>query len=533
MKEHVRRVAAWVLTLLATALVLFALIAPNDLDDLDARAFLRIPVEALVFVALLLALPARARRYLAIPAGALLGALTLVKVADMGFLATLDRPFNLVLDWSFFGNAKDFLDQSFGRTGAVAAVVAAVVLAIAVPVLMTLAALRLTRLIRQHPTAATRTTAAFTVAWISFLVLGVQIAPDVPVAALTYDRAQQVRAGLNDKEEFAKLAAVDHFLHTPDDQLLTALRGKDILLTFVESYGRDAVEDPVYATQVGALLAEGNRRLVAAGYHSRSGWLTSSTTGGGSWLAQSTLTCGLWINNQQRYNNLVSSDRMTLNSAFRRAGWRTVAVKPGITRAWPEGDFFGYDKVYDLRNIGYRGPGFGFATMPDQFALSAFQRNEYGTPGRGPVMAEIALLSSHNPWAPIPRMVGWDEVGDGSIFHEIKKEGFSVDEVWKDDDRVREEYRRSIEYSLNTLISYVETYGKDNLVLVFLGDHQASPLIVGENASRDVPITIVAHDPAVLDRISSWGWQDGLKPTPQSPVWRMDEFRDNFLTAYG
>jgi hypothetical protein len=37
----------------------------------------------------------------------------------------------------------------------------------------------------------------------------------------------------------------------------------------------------------------------------------------------------------------------------------------------------------------------------------------------------------------------------------------------------------------------------------------------------------------VLDRISGWGWQDGLKPGPQAPVSRMDTFRDRFLTAFG
>ena len=55
----------------------------------------------------------------------------------------------------------------------------------------------------------------------------------------------------------------------------------------------------------------------------------------------------------------------------------------------------------------------------------------------------------------------------------------------------------------------------------------------GDKAGRDVPIAIVAHDPAVLNRISGWGWQEGLKPGPKAPVWRMDTFRDRFLTAYG
>ncbi len=48
--------------------------------------------------------------------------------------------------------------------------------------------------------------------------------------------------------------------------------------------------------------------------------------------------------------------------------------------------------------------------------------------------------------------------------------------------------------------------------MVFLGDHQPSPIASGANASHDVPITIVAKDPAVLERVTSWGWADGLRP---------------------
>ena len=48
-----------------------------------------------------------------------------------------------------------------------------------------------------------------------------------------------------------------------------------------------------------------------------------------------------------------------------------------------------------------------------------------------------------------------------------------------------------------------------------------------------MPITIIAHDPQVLDRISPWGWQDGMLPSPSAPVWPMDAFRDRFLSAYG
>jgi hypothetical protein len=37
----------------------------------------------------------------------------------------------------------------------------------------------------------------------------------------------------------------------------------------------------------------------------------------------------------------------------------------------------------------------------------------------------------------------------------------------------------------------------------------------------------------VIDQIAGWGWQDGMRPSPQAPVWRMNAFRDRFLTAFG
>ena len=170
--------------------------------------------------------------------------------------------------------------------------------------------------------------------------------------------------------------------------------------------------------------------------------------------------------------------------------------------------------------------------MPDQYAVAAFQRAERAAPDHPPLMAEITLVSSHAPWTPTPRLIDWDDVGDGSVFGPMAEQGDPPGAVWKDRTRLRAAYRQSIQYSLDTLISYVDTYGDDDLVLVFLGDHQPAPIITGPGASRDVPVTIVARDRAVLDRISGWGWQDGLRPGPRAPVWRMDAFRDRFLTAF-
>jgi hypothetical protein len=69
-------------------------------------------------------------------------------------------------------------------------------------------------------------------------------------------------------------------------------------------------------------------------------------------------------------------------------------------------------------------------------------------------------------------------------------------------------------------------------VLIVLGDHQPHTFVTGLGASHDVPVSVIAHDPNVLRQIAGWGWQDGLKPGPQAPVWQMNAFRDRFLSAF-
>jgi hypothetical protein len=535
----VRMVLGWLLTALAGALVLFALVAPNDLNRLTWQEFARIPVEAIIGAALILALPSKARRIAAVLIGAALGVLTILKIFDMGFFSVLVRPFNPVFDWISLKAAVDFVDASAGRAAAVGAVIGTVLLALGLIVGLTLAVLRLSRLVVDHQERATRAVRVLAILWVASMLFGSQLVPGVPVAdssasTMAYNHVVQFRTALHDKEIFARESAVDAFRDTPGDQLLTGLRGKDVVLTFVESYGRTAVQGPEFAPRIQPLLDEGTRKLHAAGFGARSGFLTSSTAGGGSWLAHGTTLSGLWVDNQQRYNTLVSSDRLTLNGAFQRADWRTVAVMPNVTQAWPEGEFFGYDHVYHSSNIGYQGPKFSWSAMPDQFTMSAFERLERARKDRGPVMAEIALVSSHAPWDPIPKAVDWNAVGDGSVFNSMSAPGDATDVILsRDPARVRDDYRNSLEYTLNNLISYVEHYGDDNLVLVFLGDHEPAPVATGDPASRDVPITIVARDPAVLERISGWGWTEGLRPDPHAPVWRMDAFRDKFLTAFG
>ncbi|MET7732639.1 CDP-alcohol phosphatidyltransferase [Streptomyces sp. NPDC005402] len=528
----------WALNILAALLVLGALLLPNKVTHLHLREFVRLPAEAILGAALALALPRRPRLALAVVSGAGLGVMTILNLLDMGFNDYLGRPFNPVLDWELLDDAQSYVADSMGGAVAVGAAVGAVVLVLLLVAVMTLAMVRLSGLLVLDRRVATRGTLLAATVWVTCYALGLQVfgtpLASEHTASLTALQAKQVVQTVRDEATFEKVAKVDAFGNTPGAQLVPDLRGKDMIFTFIESYGRSAVEDPAIAPGVDKTLATSTAALTKAGFHAKSGWLTSATYGGSSWLGHSTTLSGLWIDNQQRYRTVMASDHLSLTKAFKKTGdWDTVGVMPGVQKGWPEQKYYGLDKVYNAFQLGYQGPKFSWSTMPDQYALEAYQRQVHGKKRDKPLMSEIILTSSHQPWAPIPKMVDWDDLGDGSVFKAIQKAGTKPSEIIADSTRSKQEYGKSISYSVTSLTQWLERYGSDDTVLVFLGDHQPIARVSGENASRDVPISIIAKDPKVLDKIASWNWTDGLKPAHNAPVWKMSSFRDRFLTAYG
>ena len=109
-------------------------------------------------------------------------------------------------------------------------------------------------------------------------------------------------------------------------------------------------------------------------------------------------------------------------------------------------------------------------------------------------------------------------MGDGSVFDAMPARGDSAAEVWRDPARVRGAYGRSVAYSLDALVSFLAARrGDDDPVVVVLGDHQPASVVSGYGATHDVPVSVLARDPAVLRRIADWGWAPGLRPDPGAP----------------
>lgn len=533
--ERERRPRA-VVTVLAVVVLWAALLLPDRLAQIRPAAFAAVPVEGLVLVLLALVLPRRLRTPVAAAGGLLVGLVTVLKLLDVGFFEALDRPLNPVTDWTYVDSALSLLSDSIGGQPAAMVAVALALVGLGLLAVVPLASVRVAGAAARHRRRTAWTLAALSCVWVTAAATGLDVSRKQPIASArsvtaAYRTVSMVPSQLRDERQFAQAASEDPLRVSPPG-MLDGLRGKDVVVVFVESYGRTAVQDSWFAPEVTRVLDDGTARLRRAGFSTRSSWLTSPTFGGVSWLAHSTLQSGLWVDNQQRYDTLLASDRTTLSVAFGREGWHTVGFIPSNDQEWPQRSYYHWDDFYDSRNVGYEGPRFSYARMADQYALSFFQRRVLAPEHRRPVMAEIDLATSHNPWTPIPSLVDWSAVGDGSIFDPMPAQGPGPSEVWPDPTRVQQAYADSIVYTLSALISFVETYGDDDLVLVVLGDHQPWTIVSGEDPGHDVPISIISRDPRVMDRVGGWGWQPGLRPLPDASVARMDTFRDRFLSTF-
>jgi phosphatidylglycerophosphate synthase len=532
--RRLRKAFGVAMTVLAAVIVWIALVAPYQPRDFHLVDFFRVPLELIVVVGVALLLPKNPRRVFAIVAGVLLAVALVLKVINYETYTNFDRSFDPVGDITQINNAIFTLRATIGKSethwlikGTEFGIAVAIVV-------MVLAMLRVTWAATQDRRRVRHGLIGLSAVWVATWLFGLGFVTHTPIASsltagLVVNQAGAVVGDLDDRSAFATQIKRDPVAKTPTNRLLTALRGKDVLLVFVEAYGQVAVKGKSFSPSVDAALSQGDQRLAKAGFSSRSGYLTSPTFGGISWLAHSTLESGLWVNTQDRYNQLLKAKRLTLASAFKTAGWRTVDDVPSDNRPWPPGKrFYGFDTLYDRYQVGYHGPTFSYAAMPDQYIYSAFNRLELSKTHRKPLFAEIDTVSSHEPWTRVPREIPWSQVGNGSIYKTLS----AVTATRGNARQEQASYGKSIVYSLNTLTSFVQHAHDKNLVMIVLGDHQPQPIVSGVQPNHDVPISIISHDPKVLQAAKVWGWNTGLKPAATAPVWRMSAFRDKFLSAF-
>jgi len=520
--------------ILAAAILHLVLILPAHPAGLAWATLARVPLELPLLLLGLAALgrtPVGLSLHVGLTAG--LSGLVMLKATDIATVLALGRAFNPVADLALIAPAHELLSDAIGRAETAAALVAAGLSLVAIGWAIwwatgTFADAAPRRRAWRVPVALAAGLAGGGV--IADLAdrgpLPAQIA-EARSARLLAGKIATARATFRDLRAFRAAAASDPYAGVSG--LLDRI-DRDVILVFVESYGRTSLDTPLYADLHRATLAAGEERLTGLGLATASGLLASPTRGGQSWLAHASVANGLWIDGETRYRAVLASKRRTLYHLAAEAGFHTAAVMPQITSDWPESATMGFETVLEAADLGYEGESFNWVTMPDQFTYAALDRLLRGADRDRNLFVQVATGSSHAPWVPVPELVPWDAIGDGRIFNEMARSGDTPETVWKDRDRVRAQYRLAVDYALQAVLSYAAQQADDPPLLIVMGDHQAAGF-VAQDSRPDTPLHVIgpAH---LVERAMGWGLTPGLLPRDAAPVVRMDRLRDLFVAAF-
>ncbi len=292
----------------------------------------------------------------------------------------------------------------------------------------------------------------------------------------------------------------------------SAIRGADVLLLFVESYGAVSWERPAFAQALAASRAELDAAITDTGRGVVSTWLDSPTFGGESWLAHISLLSGTEIRDGGANLRLMAQQRDTLVKAFGREGWRTVAVMPGIRGAWPQGAFYGFDTIIDANAMPYEGPSFGWWDVTDQYCLALVDQREVAPANRPPAFIVFPTLSTHTPFTPTPPyQPDWSRMLTATPYDQAAlDETWGIQPDWLD---MGPDYVRALNYATRTFAGYLRQRAGHDLVLILIGDHQPPALVTGEGAPWTVPMHVITSRTALLDRLAARGFTRGLRPT--------------------
>lgn len=309
-----------------------------------------------------------------------------------------------------------------------------------------------------------------------------------------------------------------------------ALHGDDVLLIFVESYGRSTYDRPEFLSflrpvrdQLQAAIHDTGRDVVSA-------FVTSPTFGGQSVLAHLSLLTGIQVRDTREYGLMMTQHRPTLVSAFRAADYRAVALMPGNQHPWPEGSFYGFDHIYDAQQMSYRGPQFGWWHIPDQYSLEFLDVSLLQPHPRPPLFIFFPTLSTHMPFRPTPPVqADWSRMLTAHPYDAAPLQAsMARTPQWT---HLGESYVGAVRYFFETFASFLRRKADEHCVIILLGDHQPASSVSGPGASWDVPVHIISSRPAILDSLRAAGFKSGLSPSGPA-IGDMNQLTQMLLTAF-
>ncbi len=366
-------------------------------------------------------------------------------------------------------------------------------------------------------------------------------------AGLPRGRWVATRMRANATESWALYQEVHTALTTSGHEALLALpvvRRPDLLFYVVESYGNVAATAPDLAPRWGEAVDAMGTELGAAGWSAVSGLSAAPVHGGRSWIADATTLFGIPLRHQSSYEHAITfvDSLPHLPGFLEKNGYSTLLVKPtdrerpGVKNENP----FRYDRTVFFAELGYTGPVVGWGVIPDEYSLG-FVHDTVLPELSPPTYAFFHLATSHLPWTEAPPLVGdwrsWQEAEgerqrlyvERSIESEARLRVVRF-KRWEGDgpgrkaapDDQRQRYLDNVVYDLRAITARLASGAARPTLVVVMGDHQ--PPLLAADEGPEVPVHVLATDPALLAAFRAAGFDDGMRPPPTRTIGHEDLF---------
>ncbi len=302
---------------------------------------------------------------------------------------------------------------------------------------------------------------------------------------------------------------------TYDYHRYTLAEHPNIYLFFLESYGSVLVTDPVFRPRYEALMAQVQRELGDAGWHMVSGLSRSPVWGGGSWMAYTSVLCGVRLAQQPQYLALKYGFQTTpyphLGRYLQSQGYRFTWVVPidrKLNPAYQAANqrFYGPDVWLTFADLDYHGPEYSWGpSPPDQYTLG-FLRHWLSQQPPRPNFVFFLTQNTHYYFAPVPPVVqDWRALNDPAVDNPDAHPKLSRTEA----------YMKAVEYEWTVLADFIRHAGPND-VFILIGDHQP-PLVSGPWDGYETIMHIVARDADFVEGFTAYGLIPGMLPDLNAP----------------
>lgn len=253
--------------------------------------------------------------------------------------------------------------------------------------------------------------------------------------------------------------------------------------------------------------------LETTDWHVASAHSKAPVSGGLSWLSVSTLLLGTTVKHDPTLDALRPelSRYPHLIWALEEQGYTTAALQPPVRArtGLSVRNLYGFDKTFYFRDLGYRGPEYGWGIVPDQYSLSV-AHDQFVEKTSSPFFLFFEAVSSHVPWdTPPPPLVD----DPGALGNRDAARAAPTDTSSLTSQPQVEKLFRHVEYDWRVLVEYLQTRASPNSLVLVVGDHQPPGI---ENTSFATPIHVLSRDQDLVDRFAKYGFTSDLRPAPSA-----------------